>query len=55
MAMKEDLIEETSGSAGHLSEQNKNAQGSTVFNMVHIIAIGLPLLVIWLAQPGTSK
>lgn len=36
-------------------EKRTNDQGSIVFKMVHIVAIGLPVLVIWLAQPGSSK
>lgn len=55
-AMKEELFYEGS-SAGPISEKHRNgaAERSIVFNMVHIVAVGLPLLVIWLAQPGTSK
>ena len=52
VTMKEDLIAEK---AEFVSEKNKSDQGSVVFKMVHIVAIGLPLLVIWLAQPGSSK
>ena len=28
---------------------------SLLFKMVHMIALGLPVVVIWLAQPGSSK
>ena len=50
--MKEDLIAETEE---FVPEQKTSDQGSVVFKMVHIVAIGLPVLVIWLAQPGLSK
>ena len=30
-------------------------QRSIILKMVHIVAVGLSLLVIWLAQPGSSK
>ena len=45
--MKEDLI----GEGLQTSEKTVKSQRSVVFSMVHII----PLVVIWLAQPGTSK
>lgn len=50
--MKEELIAETEE---FVPEKRTNDQGSIVFKMVHIVAIGLPVLVIWLAQPGSSK
>ena len=50
--MREELIAE---SEEFILEKRTNDQGSVVFKMVHIVAIGLPVLVIWLAQPGSSK
>lgn len=50
--MEEDLIAETEE---FVSEKRTIDQGSIVFKMVHVVAIGLPVLVIWLAQPGSSK
>ena len=52
IAMKEELIAE---SEEFVLEKRTNDQESIVFKMVHIVAIGLPVLVIWLAQPGSSK
>ena len=52
--MKEDSIGETS-SAGLFSEKNRNDQRSIVCNMVHFVALGLPSVVAWLAQPGSSE
>lgn len=54
--MKEDLIieETTAGVDNSGKTQTRNVQRSLVFIMVHIIAVGLPLVVIWLAQPGTN-
>lgn len=51
--MKEQLIAEEKDE--FVSEKSTSDQGSAVFKMVHIVAIGLPFLVIWLAQPGSSK
>ena len=53
--MKEDLIGEGSTAELQTSAKTVKSQRSVVFSMVHIIAVGLPLVVIWLAQPGTSK
>ena len=53
--MKEDLIGEESTAGLQTSEKTVKSQRSLVFSMVHIIAVGLPLVVIWLAQPGTSE
>lgn len=50
--MKEEVIAETEEL---VLEKRTNDQRSIVFEMVHIVAIGLPVLVIWLAQPGSSK
>lgn len=52
IAMKEELIAETED---FVPEKRTNDRGSVVFKMVHIVAIGLPVLVVWLAQPGSSK
>ena len=49
------MIEEFAESEEFVLEKRTNDQGSIVFKMVHIVAIGLPVLVIWLAQPGSSK
>lgn len=51
IAMKEEFAE----SEEFVLEERTNDQGSIVFKMVHIVAIGLPVLVVWLAQPGSSK
>lgn len=50
--MKEHSIAETEE---FVPEKRTTDQGSIVFKMVHVVAIGLPVLVIWLAQPGSSK
>ena len=50
--MKENLIAEPEE---FVAEKGTNDQGSLVCKMVHIVAIGLPVLVVWLAQPGSSK
>lgn len=53
--MKEDSIECNSSPVLLFSENNSKVERSTVYSMVHIIAVGLPLVVIIIAQPGTSK
>ena len=50
--MKEELITK---SEELVPDKRTNDQESIVFKMVHIVAIGLPVLVVWLAQPGSSK
>ena len=37
------------------TEKSRKVERSRFLSMVHIVAVGLPLLVIWFAQPGTSK
>ena len=37
------------------TEKSRKVDRSSFLSMVHIVAVGLPLLVIWFAQPGTSK
>lgn len=37
------------------TEKSRKVERSSFLSMVHIVAVGLPLLVIWFAQPGTSK
>lgn len=49
------MIEEFAESEEFVLGKRTNDQGSIVFKMVHIVAIGLPVLVVWLAQPGSSK
>lgn len=53
--MKEDSIECNSPPVVPFSENNRKVERSIVYSMVHIIAVGLPLVVIIIAQPGTSK
>ncbi|CAH3141667.1 unnamed protein product [Porites lobata] len=36
------------------TEKSRKVERSSFLSMVHIVAVGLPLLVIWFAQPGTS-
>ena len=52
IVMKEQLIIEKEEV---LSDKNTSDQRSILLKMVHFIAVGLSLLVIWLAQPGSSK
>ena len=52
---EEELIADTKEFVLFVPEKTTNDQGSIVCKMVHIVAIGLPVLVVWLAQPGSSK
>ncbi|KAK2553902.1 putative transmembrane reductase [Acropora cervicornis] len=52
--MKEDSIECNSPPVVLFSENNRKVERSIVYSMVHIIAVGLPLVVIIIAQPGTT-
>lgn len=53
--MKEDSIECNPSPVVLISENNRKVERSIVYSMVHIIAVGLPLVVILIAQPGSSK
>lgn len=51
--MKEQMI--PSEAVVAVLDKNAGDQRSFLLKMVHIVAVGLSLLVIWLAQPGSSK